>query len=135
MVSLGSCFELLTCVFSSPLRWLVFAGFPRFVLPPFSRFSGFVLPACCLSVLFLSALSEMLRTSAHERGALAWGGLVLTGSSTGGHTPEHECPFSVFLFDFLNKQMHDFRRRARCMVLLLFSCFAASRFSVQWDAL
>ena len=25
----------------------------------------------------LSALSEMLRTSAHERGALAWGGFVL----------------------------------------------------------
>ena len=103
MVSLGSCFELLACVFSSPLRWLVFAGFPRFVLPPFSRFSGFVLPACCLSVLFLSALSEMLRTSAHERGALAWGGLVLTGSGSSGHTPEHECPFSVFLFDFLQK--------------------------------
>ena len=77
MASLGSCFELLACVFSSPLRWLVFAGFPRFVLPPFSWFSGFALPACCLSVLFLSALLEMLRTSAHERGVLACGGFVL----------------------------------------------------------
>ena len=33
----------------------------------------FALPACRLSGLFLSALSVMLRTSAHERGALAWG--------------------------------------------------------------
>ena len=56
MVSLGSCFELLACVFSSPLRRLVFAGFLRFV------------PVCCLLGLLSSALSVMFRTSA--RGAL-----------------------------------------------------------------
>ena len=48
--SLGSCFELLACVFSSPLRRLVSAGFPRFLL-------------CVIP-------------SAHERGALAWGGVL-----------------------------------------------------------